>query len=331
MIAMNKKTFMAAGTVSLLLISFLPLMQNIQSAKCNWCFLDNYPPMISITSPNQNATCSSSFSLLYNVTYDWIFDEVIGSDISSCLTYNLDGKVYVPSNRIVSSYIISIPNTKRNNESQWVMDIRGLEPGMHTLNFTMVLPSIWKYDFPVVGTTFASASVIFNIDASIPNISVLSPTNRSYSKSEIPLAFEVNETTSWIGFSIDELANSTVSGNSTFADLTEGNHSLVVYANDTFGNTGKSETIFFNVALPTTTPSPSPTPSPSISPTPSSTPTLTPLVSSSPEITLEPTQSASSTLEPKNSINYLPIIIGIIIVIIISLAGLLVYFKKIKK
>jgi hypothetical protein len=65
--------------------------------------------------------------------------------------------------------------------------------------------------------------------------------------------------------------------------------------------------------------------------TPSSFPSISPSTSPTQQPTGEPIQTASPTLEPKNSLNYLPIITAIIIVIIIAFAGILFYFKKIKK
>jgi hypothetical protein len=57
---------------------------------------------------------------------------------------------------------------------------------------------------------------------------------------------------------LDNQANVTVNGNCTLTGLTEGNHSIVVYANDTFGNMGKSETVAFTVAKPEPEPEPLP-------------------------------------------------------------------------
>ena len=68
----------------------------------------------------------------------------------------------------------------------------------------------------------------------------------------------------------------TVNGNSTLTDLPEGNHSLVIYANDTFGNMGKSDTTLFSIVLPTPSPSPTPTPTPPPTQQPTQKPSPTP-------------------------------------------------------
>jgi hypothetical protein len=57
--------------------------------------------------------------------------------------------------------------------------------------------------------------------------------------------FTVSETTSWIGYSLDGQMNVTITGNITLSGLSEGSHSLIVYANDTAGNVGHSDSVYF--------------------------------------------------------------------------------------
>ncbi|MFQ6074435.1 MAG: hypothetical protein ACE5KC_04360, partial [Candidatus Bathyarchaeia archaeon] len=54
----------------------------------------------------------------------------------------------------------------------------------------------------------------------------------------------------------DGQMNVTISGNTTLSALSNGSHSLVVYAKDTAGNTGASETISFSIEPPTGEPPP---------------------------------------------------------------------------
>lgn len=78
------------------------------------------------------------------------------------------------------------------------------------------------------------------------DIVLSSPENRSYSGS-VPLVFVADRPAEWFGYSIDGLSNVTVSGNATISGLAEGWHTVTVYANDTLGNAGTSETISFLV------------------------------------------------------------------------------------
>jgi hypothetical protein len=80
-----------------------------------------------------------------------------------------------------------------------------------------------------------------------PNIVVLSPENKTYSVDSVPLNFTVDETTSWMGYSLDGQANVTTAVNTTLSSLLDGGHHVVVYANDTAGNMGASETVYFTV------------------------------------------------------------------------------------
>jgi parallel beta-helix repeat protein len=84
-------------------------------------------------------------------------------------------------------------------------------------------------------------------DITPPAVTVLLPENTTYSVSEVPLVFTINETTSWIGYSLDGQANTTVTGNTTLMGLSEGSHSIVMFANDTEGNMGVSSTVNFSV------------------------------------------------------------------------------------
>ncbi len=80
-----------------------------------------------------------------------------------------------------------------------------------------------------------------------PAINVLSPENITYTSSLIPLTLTISETTSWIGYCLDNESNVTITGNTTLTGLTTGVHSIVIYANDTFNNMGASAKIQFTV------------------------------------------------------------------------------------
>jgi hypothetical protein len=85
------------------------------------------------------------------------------------------------------------------------------------------------------------------IDTVPPHISILSPTNKTYSTNSLPLTFVLNESTSWMGYSLDSQMNTTVIGNTSLIDLSEGSHTIKVYANGTTGIMGHSETVYFSV------------------------------------------------------------------------------------
>jgi parallel beta-helix repeat protein len=86
-----------------------------------------------------------------------------------------------------------------------------------------------------------------------PAISIVSPENKTYTVNSVSLSFTVSETTSWIKYSLDGQANVTTTGDETLPDLSDGVHSVTVYAQDTDGKTGTS-TIYFTIAEGSETP-----------------------------------------------------------------------------
>lgn len=62
--------------------------------------------------------------------------------------------------------------------------------------------------------------------------------------------FSLGSSAAWVGYSLDGKGNVTVAGNTTLTGLSNGEHNVTVYANDTFGNVYSSQTITFTVAKP---------------------------------------------------------------------------------
>jgi len=87
-----------------------------------------------------------------------------------------------------------------------------------------------------------------------PAISIVSPENKTYTVNSVSLSFTVSETTSWIKYSLDGKANVTITEDTTLSGLADGVHSITVYAQDTDGLTGASETIYFTIAEGSETP-----------------------------------------------------------------------------
>jgi hypothetical protein len=84
----------------------------------------------------------------------------------------------------------------------------------------------------------------------MPSVQLTSPKKIAYSIANVTIVFVVDKQVSWLGYSLDGQDNVTISGNTTITDLPNGLHNVTVYANDTFGNMGASETVSFTVAVP---------------------------------------------------------------------------------
>lgn len=83
-----------------------------------------------------------------------------------------------------------------------------------------------------------------------PQVSLLSPLNQTYKISSFPLNLYVNKAVNRLGYSLDGKNNMTIDGNTTISGVSNGKHTITVYANDTHGNVGASQTISFIVAKP---------------------------------------------------------------------------------
>jgi hypothetical protein len=82
-------------------------------------------------------------------------------------------------------------------------------------------------------------------DTAPPAIAILSPQNKTFDADHVPLIFTINESTSWISYSLDGQSNVTITGNTTLTGLSDGTHTVIVQANDTSGNMGASEMVYF--------------------------------------------------------------------------------------
>jgi N-acetylneuraminic acid mutarotase len=80
-----------------------------------------------------------------------------------------------------------------------------------------------------------------------PELHVLSPENTTYVNNNVSLVLSVNKPTNWIGYSLDGQANITITGDTVLSSVLEGQHNIIVYVNDTFGNVVSSAAIYFSV------------------------------------------------------------------------------------
>ena len=242
-----KRKALALTFITLLFLSVLDVALVAKMARANFFHPAHPMPYIEVLSP-QPQIYNQSTVLLDTSTYcgqsEYLEDNTtVNYETIKWLVFNLDGKVqplewtfppntYAPSlNK--SGYAIPYTSYARTN-------LTDLSEGEH---FLMVYGE----------TTFnssISANVTFAVYTKPMQMAFLSLENKTYSSTSIPLDFAVDRITSWMGYSLDNQSNMTVYGNTTLTDLPMGSHKLVVYANDTYGNMGISETIYFTIAEP---------------------------------------------------------------------------------
>lgn len=91
------------------------------------------------------------------------------------------------------------------------------------------------------------------VDTTPPIVVITSPENITYDVLFVFLDIFVNEQFSWMGYSLDGGDNVTITGDTILSGLSEGSHTVVVFANDTALNTGMA-VIAFTTLAPDTTP-----------------------------------------------------------------------------
>jgi hypothetical protein len=266
-LAVNKETLLAAAFIWTPLISAAVGMQFINFGTANFTLNvpvgpDTNPPLINVHSPTQSQTCNSSnVSLTFTVSKPstWFMHDEHGDYVVGYLLwvgYSLDGKKIdeIPDN---DGDLLGYINTPRTID--YAVNLTGLSEGPHTLKVGACGQSTYIKDWRHPAEPYQnvvdgySDTINFTVNTAPPKISILSVKNQTYYSTNITLNFAVNEPVAWIKYSIDGKARVDLIENTTLTLLSYGSHSLTIYAEDTIGSIGESETIHFSIApFPTT-------------------------------------------------------------------------------
>jgi len=234
------------------------LLVGVQTAGAQYAQDGRYFPLaspINITSPSNNTYSSSLLTL--NITFKLV-SNLDRTNIT--MFYSVDGKdnVTIP---ISGTFVpIEVTRTYENGTTEKGISIfsynvitgcvalRELPEGLHEITVYGEYEHVGGSNFNV----FDSSKVYFTIDdGNPPIISNLSLENKTYNQNNLPLNFTTDQPTSWTGYCLDGKTNITIAENTTLTGIASGSHSLTVYANDTAGNVGVSETVNFAVTQKT--------------------------------------------------------------------------------
>jgi len=214
---------------------------------------------INIISPSNRTYTPQSLTL--NLTVKSFLDS---SKANITIVYCIDGKTNTTLVTQSTPVPIEVETTFANGTKTKGISIQSyyLITGWATLpemsKGSHSITVYGKYEFPSSYHNIGldNRTVYFTVnDGNPPIISNLSLENKTYNQNTLPLNFTTDKPVSWIGYSLDEKANSTIVGNTTLTALSNGAHNLTIYANDTLGNMAASRTIYFSVEVPTQEPS----------------------------------------------------------------------------
>ena len=199
---------------------------------------------ISVESPRSNAFignyiegCETGFSMIASnnvLTHNTIRDCVGGIAIN----YG-EGNVITENNIINNDVSVWLSQETVVDRNYWSGSYLYIDGNSARDNNPLRSPvDISVFQFPPIPKT--------PLDTTPPTVSVFSPENITYAVNNVTLTLTVSEPPSWIGYSLDGQANVTIAEPTTLRELSNGKHSLTVYANDAAGNSG-SETIYFSI------------------------------------------------------------------------------------
>jgi hypothetical protein len=243
----EKNALFTAASIAVLLLSAVAGTQLVMLGAAQPEITWTSPPIISIHSP-ANDTYINARNVLLNLTVTkparWLSSMgVPGWNVQELQTirYQIDGTFYEPVSvdSDLSSPFNYIVNLTNVTDGEHILVVYAYASGFEYLQW---------YSRPNTYVVDSSSIVRFTIDSTPPNVSILSPENKTYYTTNANFSFTVNEPTSWIGYSIDGKTNVTLTGNTTLIELSYREHNLTVYAQDILGNSGTSETIYFTIA-----------------------------------------------------------------------------------
>lgn len=262
MVTIVKRTKLALALTLALLFSAVATTQFINLGVANPVGAElkyTTPPIISIHSPVNNETSNrTTVPLQFTVSKPagWLIHG--GSDeakqILKSVNYELDGRLVY--NTSLSSDL-EYPFYRSVNLKSLTDGVHSVKVSAYASGWCIEMHGFWKYEVAIN----SSAEVYFNVDTTHPTISILPVENNTYDTSGRPLNFTVDESVSQLSYSLDGQENVTISGNTTLANLSCGDHNVIVYAMDEAGNMGASETITFTISEPEQ-PEPVPFPTP---------------------------------------------------------------------
>ena len=202
-------------------------VDNVGNASINFT-VDTTPPTVALNQPVDNYNSSSS-----QVTFNCTASDNLHL-VNVTLYSNFGG-----------TWTANGTNSTPINGGQTIFT-RTLSDGTYTWNCRACDDA---------QCSFAPQNFTLTIDTQVPTVTIQSPENRSYPTTSIDLNYTANDIhldSCW--YNLDGGSNISLPNcnNTTLSGLSEGNHIITVYANDTAGNIGSSNQTF---TVDTTNPS----------------------------------------------------------------------------
>ena len=209
---------------------------------------DAIPPIISASSPGNNSYVQNSVLLNFSVRVEK------SNSTTDAFLKNISYKAdWQQDSFNVYTLVKSLSYHNEIEQFSYALQLEGLSEGNHSIlinvdeeGWIYEWKTLLAYDFSISN----SARVFFTVDTTPPNITLISPLNKTYDSANVPLYFRVNEVCSNVTYSLDSGVNVTMLENTTLTGLSEGLHNVTAYAWNNAQNLGYSENIMFTVTQP---------------------------------------------------------------------------------
>jgi hypothetical protein len=226
-----KRTALALTLILALSVSIIAGMQTLEVAKAN--FLP--APVVTIYSPGPIIYKNTSIPLS-------IVARVLnGSPEIVCVLYCVDGNSNVTLTNLTRTDNVWFDPYKWGSEFHVTSILDNLAEGNHTLKV---------YSQDAAGKEMSS-SVKFTINTQYkyPEIVILSPQNKTYTTTEVPLTWTCDEQIVSADYILDPplYGSKTLPGNTTLTGLSNDTHTITVYVFTERGQ-ANSQTVHFTVS-----------------------------------------------------------------------------------
>ncbi|MCD6557878.1 MAG: YIP1 family protein, partial [Candidatus Aenigmarchaeota archaeon] len=150
----------------------------------------------------------------------------------------------------VSNY--SISSMSAGSSTTRTFNVTGRDRNEYTVGCKITANNPSSYDSPTTRGV--------NVTNKAPYITIISPTNRTYDKDWVWANVSLDESGDWCGYSLDGNANVSMTRyNLTYfysnvSGLSEGQHNIIFYCNDTEGAMRESNTVYFTYGPDTNPP-----------------------------------------------------------------------------
>jgi hypothetical protein len=252
----EKKIILTAVCISALLLSAVAGTQLLNLGRADpYLWYGDVPPD-AYTKPPAITIFSENNTVYYSNNLTISFDARIlpSPNASNFHIYTIYCNTSWQNDSVVvyqwSSHVLENPydDDPKLTEISQELNLTNIPEGKQNVTIQAVgdgtyLDGYFYNTFSITG----SSSISFTIDTTPPIISILSPENKAYSTSDVPLNFTVNEASSQLKYCLDGQNNVTIAGNVTLSGLSDGAHNLRVYAWNEGDKVGVSKTITFAV------------------------------------------------------------------------------------